>query len=131
MSACDICHFGHLKGYILVSSRRGKICILFISKYLYIYQCILFSKFIICLLLNKLTLRHKSGVYLYNSKYLKILLKFQWIFDIFLSLFVIRNFRRTCSSIKLLEYMVRDRSRTPALNQWFGRFGDQSTVQRS
>ena len=76
-------------------------------------------------------MRHKSGVYLYNSKYLKILLKFQWIFDIFLSLFVIRNFRRTCSSIKLLEYMVRDRSRTPALNQWFGRFGDQSTVQRS
>jgi len=41
-------------------------------------------------LLNILTLRHKNGVYLYGFKKLKLILKFQWIFNILLSLFVIR-----------------------------------------
>jgi len=47
-------------------------------------------KIIIWLLLNMLPLRHKNVVYLYSSKNLKFLLKVQWIFLIFLSLFVIR-----------------------------------------
>jgi len=37
-------------------------------------------------------------------------LKLQWIFVILLSLFVIRNFRGTCSSAQMLEgYMGRER----------------------
>jgi len=36
---------------------------------------------------NKLSLRHKSGVYFYSSKNLEVLLKIQWIFAILLSLF--------------------------------------------
>jgi len=40
------------------------IYILFVFKYLCIYQWILFSKIIICLSLNILTWRHKNGAYL-------------------------------------------------------------------
>jgi len=67
-------------------------------------------------LLNKLTLRHKNGVYLYGSKNINVLLKIQWVFVILLSFFVIRNFRGTCSSVKMLKrYMVRERLETPSL----------------
>jgi len=38
--------------------------------------------------------------------------------------FVIRNFRGTCSSIKVVKwYMVRERLRTPALGQSAGELG--------
>ena len=96
--------FAYLKGYISGWWEKRKMyCILFISKYLYIYQWILFSK--MCLLLNVLTLRHKNGVYLYSSKNL---IKIKWIYIVLLSLFVIRNFRSTCSSVEMLKrYMVR------------------------
>jgi len=51
-----------------------------------------------------------KGVYLYSPKNLKVLLKVQWIFVIFLTFFVIRSFRGTCLSVKLLKgYMVRER----------------------
>jgi len=63
-----------------VKNRRKRyIYILFISKYSFIYQWILFSKIIIGLLLKYL-LRHKD---------LYVLLKFQWIL-LLLNLFVIR-----------------------------------------
>jgi len=76
----------------------------------------LFSKIIIYLLLNILTLRRKKGVYLYSSKNIKVLLKIQWIFVILLSLFVIRNFTGPCSSVEMLKgYMVRERLGTPGL----------------
>jgi len=51
---------------------------LFIFKYLHIYHLILFSKVIICLLLNI---------------YVKIMRKY----------FVIKSFRGTCSSVKILK----------------------------
>jgi len=50
---------------------------------------------------NKLTLRHKNRVYLYSSKFLKFLLKIQWIFVILLSHFVIGKFRDTSSSVEI------------------------------
>jgi len=57
---------------------------------------------------NKLTLRHKNGVYLYDSKILNVVLTIQKIVGILLSLFVIRNFRGTCSFIEMLKgYMIR------------------------
>ena len=62
-----------------VRNWRGKyIYMLFISKYLYmqLYQWILFSKIVICLLLSILTLRHKNGIYLCSSKNVEVLLKF-------------------------------------------------------
>ena len=69
-----------------------------------------------CLLLNKLTLRHKSEVYLYSSKNLNVLLKIQWVFVILLSLFVIRNIRGTCSSVEMLKgYMVKERLGNPGI----------------
>jgi len=41
----------------------------------------------------------------------------KYIFVIFLNLFVIRNFRGTCSSIEMLKgYMARESLGTPALN---------------
>jgi len=45
-----------------------------------------------------------------------LLLKIQWIFVILLSLFVIRNFRCTCSSIEVLKrYMAGCGARSWAL----------------
>ena len=47
----------------------------------------------------------------------KIMLICKYIFVIFLKLFVIRNFRDTCSSIEMLkEYMARESLGTPVLN---------------
>ena len=44
-------------------------------------------------------------------------LKLQWIFVILLSFFVIRSFRGTCFSVKLMTgYMVRERLGTPAVD---------------
>ena len=64
---------------------------------------------------NEFTLRHENGVYLHSSKILQVLLKIQQIFVIVLSL-VIRNFRGTCSSVKMVKgYMFRERLGTPAL----------------
>jgi len=37
---------------------------------------------------------------------LKVLLKIKWIFVIFLSLFVIRKFSGTCSSVKMLRGFI-------------------------
>ena len=54
--------------------------------------------------------------YLHSSKNLKVVLKIRVDFVILFSLFVIRNFRGTCSLVKMLKgYMVRKRSGTPAL----------------
>jgi len=70
------------------------------------------------LFVNIATWRHENEVYLYSSKNLKILLKVQWVFVSLLSLFVIRNFRGTCSSVKMLKgYMVRERFGTAALEE--------------
>jgi len=68
-------------GTFKVCNGRGKyICKLFISIFLYLCQLILFSKVIICLLLNILTLRQNRNVPLYcSSKNFKVLLKIQWI----------------------------------------------------
>jgi len=42
----------------------------------------------------------------------------KYVFVIFLSLYVIRSFRGTCSSIKMLKgYMARVSLGTPALNE--------------
>jgi len=60
-----------------------------------------------------ITLRHKNGVYVYNSKNLKVLIIIQWIFVILLSVFVIRTFRATCSSVEMVK--VRERLGTPDL----------------
>jgi len=80
----------------------------------------LFSKIIICLLLNILTLRHKNGIYLFSYKNTKVLLKIQWIFVILLSFFVIRYFRGACSSVEMLKgYMVRERLGIPVLKAPF------------
>jgi len=85
-------------------------------QYLYICQRIVFSN-IIRLLLNIFTLRYKNGFFIYSSKNIKVLLKIQWIFVILLSLFVIRNFMGTCTSVEMLiRYMVRKSLRTPALS---------------
>jgi len=47
----------------------------------------------------------------------EIMLIGKYIFVIFLNLFVTRNFRGTCSSIKMLKgYMVRESLGTPVLN---------------
>jgi len=47
----------------------------------------------------------------------KIMLVGKYILVIFLNLFVIRNFRSTCSSIEMLKgYMARESLRTPVLN---------------
>jgi len=47
----------------------------------------------------------------------KIMLIGEYIFVIFLNLFVIRNFRGTCSSIEVLKgYMARESLGTPVLN---------------
>ena len=47
----------------------------------------------------------------------KIMLICKYIFVIFLNLFVMRNFRGTCSSIEILkEYMARESLGTPVLN---------------
>jgi len=65
---------------------------------------------IMCLLLNNLTSRHKSEVYPYSSETLNIILKIQWVFVFLLSLFDIRNFRGTHSSVGMLKgYMVKER----------------------
>jgi len=64
---------------------KKNINVFFICKRLYIYQCILFSKITI--------------FYLYGCKNLEVLLKIQWVFVIFLSRFVTRNFRGVCSSL--------------------------------
>jgi len=40
-----------------------------------------------------LTLRHKNGIYLYDSENLKVLLKLRWIFVVLLSLFFTTNVR--------------------------------------
>jgi len=46
----------------------------------------------------------------------KAFLKIKWVFVILLNLFVVRNFRGTCSSSeKLKVYMIRERLGTPAL----------------
>jgi len=59
---------------------------------------------------NKLNLRHENGVYLYSFRILKVLFKFSR------RLFVMGNFRDTCSSIEMLkEYMFRERLGTPVL----------------
>ena len=55
------------------------------------------------------------------SKYLyihfKIMLIGKYIFVIFLNLFVVRNFKGTCSPIEMLKrYMARERLETPVLN---------------
>jgi len=61
---------------------------------------------------NKLTLRHKKGVYFYSSKNLIRSTKMQWIFVISITL-VIRTFRGTFSSVKKLKkYMARERLET-------------------
>jgi len=87
-------HLPIQRGTFKVSNRREiYIYTSFISKYLYIYQWILFSKAIVCLLLNISRL---------------IMIKY----------FVIRNFRGTCSSVEMLKgYMVRKRLGTPGLQQ--------------
>jgi len=74
-------------------------------------------KMIMCSLLSKLSLRHKSEVYPYGSKHPNDLLKIQWVFVILLSLLVIRNFSRgTCSSVEMLKvYMAKERLGTPVL----------------
>jgi len=47
---------------------------------------------------------------------IKVLLKIQWIFVILLSLFVIRNFRGSRSSVEILKgYTVKERFGTPVL----------------
>jgi len=62
------------------------------------------------MLIVKYTLRHKYGVHLCSSKNLKFLLKLQWMFVILLSLYVIRNFSGTFSSVEMLKgCMVRKR----------------------
>jgi len=87
-------------GTFKVSNRRDKyIYSLCISKYLYIYQWILFSKTIICFLLNKTIISH-GKITAKKSNY-----------DIE------RHFRGTCSSVEMLNgYMVRERLGTPALS---------------
>jgi len=48
---------------------------------------------------------------------MKVLLKMQWIFVIFVSLFVLRNFRTTCSSVAMLKgYVVRKWLGIPGLD---------------
>ena len=67
---------------------------------------------------NKLTLRHKNGVYIWSSKILNILLKIKWIFVILLSLPVIRYLTGTCSSVEMLKgRMERERPGTPGLTR--------------
>ena len=63
---------------------------------------------------NKLPLWQRNGVYLHISEKLKVFLKIQCIFVILLSLFAIRNFRGTPSSVEMLKvYVVRERLGTP------------------
>jgi len=70
---------------------------------------------IYCTAATNFLLRHKNGVYLYSFKSLQILLKIQQIFVILLSLVVIRNFRASCSSVKMVKgYMFRERLGTSA-----------------
>jgi len=67
---------------------------------------------------NKLTLRHKNGVFLCtSSKNLKVLLKIQWMFVILISLFDLRNVRGTCSPVELLKAtnMATNRWGTPGV----------------
>jgi len=45
----------------------------------------------------------KNGVFLCIYETLKVLLKVQGIFVILLSIFVIRNFRGTCSSFEMIK----------------------------
>jgi len=69
-----------------------------------------------------LTFSLKKLIYLYIIYFqifqnIRVILNIQWIFAILLSLFVIRNFRCTCSSIKMLKgYMVTERLGTPVLD---------------
>jgi len=65
-----------------------------------------------------LNLRHKNGVHLYSSENMKVLIKFQWIFVILLSFFVIRYFGVTCPSVEMLKgYMVTEKLGTPELRR--------------
>jgi len=54
-------------------------------------------------------------VYLYSSKNLKVILKVQWIFVILLSLFVISNFKGTCSPVQMLTGYMVDKGWEPLL----------------
>jgi len=70
-----------------------------------------------------MTIYFKKGVHLYSSENLKVLLKIQWIFVILLSLFVMRNFRGTCSSVEILQgYMVRESLGTSGLHRTLERY---------
>ena len=54
-------------------------------------------------------------IFIHSS--VNIISKIMHIFVIFLNLFVIRNFRGTCSSIEMLKgYMARESLGTPVLN---------------
>jgi len=64
---------------------------------------------------NKLSWRHKNGVYFYSSKNLEFLLKVQWIFAIFTQPFFMTNLRGTCLSTELKGYIVRERLGTPVV----------------
>ena len=73
---------------------------------------------------NKFTLRHKNGVYLYSFKILQILLKIQQVFVILFNFVVIRNFRASCSSVKMVKgCMFRERLGTPAIVEIEPSFG--------
>jgi len=80
---------------------------LFISKYFCIYQLILFSKIIKCLLLNITLISHdkiigQKPIYAIQRK--------------FRGTFIYLQFRGTCSSIEMRKgYRVRQRLRTPVL----------------
>jgi len=66
---------------------------------------------------DKITLRRKNGVYFYNSKHQKVSLQVQKIFIILLSLFVIRDFKGTSSSVEMLKgNMVTKRLGTPEVS---------------
>jgi len=77
--------------------------------------------FPICRGTFKISNRRERYVYIlliskYSNLKYKVLLKIQWSFVVLLSLFVIRNFRGTCSSVEMLKgCMVRERLGTPGI----------------
>jgi len=62
-----------------------------------------FQTFVHITLIQQINFDTKNRVYLYSSKNPIVLLKIPWIFVIAFSLFVLRNFRSTCSSLEMLK----------------------------
>jgi len=89
---------------------------LFIFKYLYIYHLILFSKVIICLMLN-ISVKNHEKIFCHKEfqGYMFIFQKSEGVHP-----YLLKCCRGTCSFVAMLKgYMVRKRLGTPALQEQF------------